>query len=197
MHISYICSYCTLTSTLNRLFRHIRVHRIPCQPLSHRNTRVYVYVKRESGGERGRDIQACDLVNLVECYKRLPLDISGLTLHQPLLRTTPLACTTSLSPTPSSKDNHNYIPLYVDHRYYIGKENFADNDLETTSFDLGEPVTILLKETKKWWFGYNSKGDLGYVPSRLSVHPMTWNSTRIYPMAFSRKKRKGSRYQSF
>ncbi|XP_071826517.1 uncharacterized protein [Apostichopus japonicus] len=125
------------------------------------------YVKRESGGERGRDIQACDLVNLVECYKRLPLDISGLTLHQPLLRTTPLACTTSLSPTPSSKDNHNYIPLYVDHRYYIGKENFADNDLETTSFDLGEPVTILLKETKKWWFGYNSKGDLGYVPSRL------------------------------
>lgn len=37
------------------------------------------YVKRESGGERGRDIQACDLVNLVECYKRLPLDISGTT----------------------------------------------------------------------------------------------------------------------
>lgn len=24
-----------------------------------------------------------------------------------------------------------------------------------------------MKETKKWWFGYNSKGDLGYVPSGL------------------------------
>lgn len=125
------------------------------------------YVKRESGGERGRDIQACDLVNLVECYKRLPLDISGLTLHQPLHRMTPLAFTTSLSPTPSSKDNHNYIPLYVDHRYYIGKEDFCAIDLETTSFNEGEPVTILLKENKKWWFGYNSKGDLGYVPSGL------------------------------
>lgn len=36
------------------------------------------YVRRDRSEDRGRDIQACDLRNLIQCYRTTPLDESGM-----------------------------------------------------------------------------------------------------------------------
>lgn len=125
------------------------------------------YVRRDRSEDRGRDIQACDLRNLIQCYKTTPLDESGLLLREPLLRTTPVTITTSLLPLPQPRDNHNYIPLHVEHKEYVAVQDYAAPDPVMLSFCEGELLTVLQKDNKNWWFGHNDRRELGYIPAAL------------------------------
>ncbi|XP_041458368.1 uncharacterized protein LOC121410387 isoform X1 [Lytechinus variegatus] len=125
------------------------------------------YVRRDRSEDRGRDIQACDLRNLIQCYRTTPLDESGLVLKEPLLRTTPVTITTSLLPLPQPRDNHNYIPLHVEHKEYVANQDYAAPDPVMLSFCEGELLTVLQKDNKNWWFGHNDRRELGYIPAAL------------------------------
>ncbi|XP_072173681.1 uncharacterized protein [Diadema setosum] len=125
------------------------------------------YVRRDRSEDRGRDIQACDLRNLIQCYRTTPLDESGLVLREPLLRTTPVTITTSLLPLPQPRDNHNYIPLHVEHKEYVAMQDYAAPDPVMLSFCEGELLTVLQKDNKNWWFGHNDRRELGYIPAAL------------------------------
>lgn len=93
--------------------------------------------------------------------------LSGLVLKEPLLRTTPVTITTSLLPLPQPRDNHNYIPLHVEHKEYVANQDYAAPDPVMLSFCEGELLTVLQKDNKNWWFGHNDRRELGYIPAAL------------------------------
>ncbi|XP_072020575.1 uncharacterized protein [Amphiura filiformis] len=134
------------------------------------------YVRRDRSAERGRDIQARDLCSLIHCYRQAPLDESGLTLQEPLLRKTPVKATAPLTAVTKSKVNHNYIPLHIDDREYIAMEDFvAKDDLQAVSFHKGDILTVLQKESKNWWYAYNNRQELGYIPAALVCNLKDWH----------------------
>ncbi|XP_070535959.1 uncharacterized protein [Ptychodera flava] len=123
------------------------------------------YVKRDSSQDRGQDIQARDLSHLLQCYTQNPLDSSGLKLVTPLMRTTPVKTSVSLTAKSESKKNHNYIPLYADEREVIAIQDFETDDLQMLPFMKGEVLTLLHKESNRWWYAYNDNRQMGFIPA--------------------------------
>ncbi|XP_006813231.1 uncharacterized protein LOC100369652 [Saccoglossus kowalevskii] len=123
------------------------------------------YVKRDSSQDRGQDIQARDLNHLLNCYTLNPLDSSGLKLGESLKRTTPVKTSVSLTAKSDSKKNHNYIPLYADEREVVTIQDFETDDLQMLPFGKGEILTLLHKESNRWWYAYNEKRQMGFIPA--------------------------------
>ncbi|XP_077993326.1 uncharacterized protein LOC144447277 isoform X2 [Glandiceps talaboti] len=123
------------------------------------------YVKKDSSQDRGQDIQARDLSHLLNCYIQNPLDSSGLKLVEPLMRTTPVKTSVSLTAKSESKKNHNYIPLYADEREVIAIQDFDTDDLQMLPFLKGHVLTLLHKESNRWWYAYNDKRQMGFIPA--------------------------------
>ena len=87
-----------------------------------------------------------------------------------------MKATAPLTAVTKSKTNHNYIPLHIDDREYIAMENFtAKDDLQAVSFLKGDILTVLQKESKNWWYAYNNRQELGYIPAALVCNVKDWH----------------------
>jgi len=81
------------------------------------------------------------------------------------MRTTPVKTSVSLIAKSESKKNHNYIPLYADEREVIAIQDFDTDDLQMLPFLKGHVLTLLHKESNRWWYAYNDKRQMGFIPA--------------------------------
>ncbi len=51
----------------------------------------------------------------------------------------------------------------------------AKDDLQAVSFHKGDILTVLQKESKNWWYAYNSRQELGYIPAALVCNVKDWH----------------------
>lgn len=51
----------------------------------------------------------------------------------------------------------------------------AKDDLQAVSFHKGDILTVLQKESKNWWYVYNNRQELGYIPAALVCNLKDWH----------------------